>query len=186
MFSSIAIHTPEKMKALIERTNTEVSAAEAPRKAIYYMRGVMGVFKYMQDSDVRRIFRDEKIRIGAVLDGIDKSLPQTPRVVSSPRGARTFTPWQTLGLGAKWDDYMNAVFKTAKDKGLRFIEENLELLEDEYISQIALDKAKDDISKSQAERQAIAEWAQLRSDIAGSIATFKAEWYSVPDWVRPW
>jgi hypothetical protein len=186
MFSSNEIYTAKKMKALIERTNTDFSAAEAPRRAIYYMRGVMGVFKYMQDSDVRRIFRDEKIRIGAVIDGIDKSLHQTPRVVSSPRGARTFTPWKKLGLGAKWDEYMNDVFKKAKDKGLKFIEDNLELLEDEYISQIALDKAKDDTSKSQAERQAIAEWAQLRSDIASSIATFKAEWYTVPDWVRPW
>jgi hypothetical protein len=69
-----------------------------------------------------------------------------PRQVTR-NNARTFTPLQTLGLGSMWDDYMDKVFKTAKDKGTSFIDDNIKLLKEEYPSQDAKDKAKDDPQK---------------------------------------
>jgi hypothetical protein len=184
MFSGIAIRTEENMKELIERTKPNVDKQNLPRMAIQNLRSV-GVFKYMQLTKVAKIFKDEKIRMGAIIDGIDRVLPQTPRRIV--RGdARTFAPWQTLGLGTMWNDYMDGVFTTAKDKGTSFMDDNIKLLKKEYTSQDAKDKAVDDPKKTQAERLEIAEWAQLRLDIDGYIVKLEAEWDTVKNWAKPW
>jgi hypothetical protein len=187
MFSSSAIIKDDTMLELIERRRDKVLPERAPRMAIQSLRSVVGVFKYMQEPEVARIFRDEKVRIGAMIDGIDRTLPQNPRQIDGrPGGLRTFTPWQTLGLGAKWDTYMNDVFATARDKGISFLDDNIQRLNAEYTSQAARDKAIDDPSKSAAERAEIAAWAALRRDIAGYITALETEWANVRNWARPW
>jgi hypothetical protein len=155
------------------------------RTAIQNVRSVVGVFKYMQETDVAKIFKDEKIGMGAIIGGIDRILPQTPRQIVR-KNPRTFAPWQTLGLETMWGDYMDQVFKTAKDKGTSFVDDNIKLLKAEYTSQSAKDKAKDDPSKTNAERNEIAEWAQLRMEMDGYIVKLEAEWKKVKNWVKPW
>jgi hypothetical protein len=182
MFSDNAILEDNKMQELIKRTRNGVLPQNSPRMAIQHVRTVVGVFKYMQEPVIAKIFKDEKVRMGAMIDGIDKVLPQTPRQILT-KDRRTFAPWQTLGLGTMWDDYMDEVFKTAKDKGTSFVEDNIKLLKEEYTSQIAKDRAKVDPSKTPAE---IAEWAQLRSDIDGYIVKLEAEWNNVKNWAKPW
>jgi hypothetical protein len=81
---------------------------------------------------------------------------------------------------------MDQVFKTAKDKGTSFVDDNIKLLKAEYTSQSAKDKAKDDPSKTNAERNEIAEWAQLRMEMDGYIVKLEAEWKKVKNWVKPW
>ena len=194
------------MKDLILGTykkNGKVIIAEAnqPREAIQRMRSVVGVFKYMQEPRIETIFKDEKVRIGAVIDGIDQTLPNYPRTVGKDKELRTFTPWDPQGLGRKWDTYMDKVFETAKGKGTRFIVKNLERLNNEFTSKEALDRAKPDpeeededeedeeseeSKEKEEKRRKKAEWARLREDMAGYIAKLEAQWEVVKDWEKPW
>jgi hypothetical protein len=82
---------------------------------------------------------------------------------------------------------MDGVFETAKNKGTNFVKDNLKRLNEEYTSPGAIARAKLDPSiKDQKKRDEIAEWAKLRSDIAGYIAKLEAEWDSIKDWKKPW
>lgn len=136
----------------------------------------------MQEEDIKNIFVAEKTRIGAVLDGIDKSLPNHPRVI----GTKTFTPWKTQDMGAKWTKYMDGVFENAKKKGAKFVDENIDLLKKEYQSKDAKDRAKDDSKKSNKERNEIAEWGKLRKDIDDMIPKLEQAWKDAKDWKKPW
>ncbi|KAF2627798.1 hypothetical protein BU25DRAFT_458205 [Macroventuria anomochaeta] len=157
------------MKEIIERTRIKGYPSQAPRMAVQNLRSVVGVFKYMQEPEVAQIFKDEKIRIGTVIDGIDRDLPQLP----------------TLGLGARWDTYMDEVFATARDKGISFMDD-IQRLKDEYTSQAAKDKAKDNPQKTPAERDEIAKWAKLRKETDAYTMALEAEWNNVRNWARPW
>lgn len=185
MFSNGVIYKDTKIKELIFRTRTDVLADQAPRIAIQNLRAVVGVFKYMQEPKIAAIFKKEKIRMGAVIDGIDRELPNHPIEIKKPP-ARIFTPWQTLGLGAEWDTYMDATFAEAKNKATTLMEVNLKRLHEEYTSDDAKEKAKDDPNLDASKRNEIAEWAQLRSDIEGYITKLEAEWEAVKDWKKPW
>ncbi|KAF1840458.1 uncharacterized protein K460DRAFT_296911 [Cucurbitaria berberidis CBS 394.84] len=159
MFGTEPIYNDDDMEKYIKRTVKNVQPQDSPRVAIQRIRSVVGAFKYMQEKEVVKIFKDEKVRIGVVIDGIDKNLPKTPRV----SGTKKYTPWKTLGLGAKWDR-----------------------LKDEYTSQKAKDAAKDDDKKTPKERNEIAEWAKLREDIEKIIPKLEAEWNKAKGWTKPW
>jgi hypothetical protein len=171
----------DTMKKYIQR-KMKGPAVDQPRKAIQRIKAVIGVFIYMQETRVNAIFKAEKVRIGSVLDGIDKNLPKTPRI----EGNKQFTPWKTLGLGAKWDKYMDDVFKTAKNKGTKFVEDNIKLLKEEYTSKEAKDKAKDDKKKTKKERDEIKEWAVLCENIEKMIIKLEETWKKTKDWKKPW
>lgn len=85
--------------------------------------------------------------MGAIIDSIDSELPWYSRRVESPRDSSVFVPWQTLGLGATCDTYMNEVFVRAKNKGTEFVD-TYQRMKDEYTSQAAKAKAKDDPNKT--------------------------------------
>lgn len=158
------------------------SNINGPRDAIYRIRCVIGVFKYMQEPEIAKIFKDEKIRIGIVIDGIDKNLPKTPRIENGV----TYTPWKTLGLGAKWDTYMDEVFKTAKTKGTKFVEENIQRLKNEYTTQKAKDAAKDDTKKKDKDRQSIAQFRKAREDVEKILVDLEKTWSESKNWNKPW
>ena len=71
MFSNNDIYVDDKMNKLILRTKPNTPPENAPRIAIQNLRAVVGVFKYMQEPKIEAIFKKEKIRMGAVIDGID-------------------------------------------------------------------------------------------------------------------
>jgi hypothetical protein len=81
---------------------------------------------------------------------------------------------------------MNEVFTAAKAKGTKFVNDNITLLKQEFTSDVAKERTEDVDSLSDAERDEIAEWGKLRSEVEGYITNLEAEWNSVPDWVRPW
>jgi hypothetical protein len=176
------IYDADTMKKMIKRTNKPDPIPDQPREAIQRIRSVIGAFKYMQEDEIKKIFVAEKTRIGAVLDGLDKSLPSHPRVI----GTKKFTPWKTLGMGAKWNKYMDDVFENAKKKGAKFVDDNIKLLKDEYQSNDAKDRAKDNAKKTQKERNEIKEWAKLRQDIDDMIPKLEQAWKDAKDWKKPW
>ena len=186
MFSNNDIYVDDKMNKLILRTKPNTPPENAPRIAIQNLRAVVGVFKYMQEPKIEAIFKKEKIRMGAVIDGIDTELPNYPIQIVGGSKPRTFAPWTPLGLGAKWDTYMDETFETAKKKATDLMKVNLDRLHEEYTSVDVKNKAKDDTSLSPSKRQEIAEWARLRSDIEGYILKLEAEWEAVKDWKKPW
>ncbi|EAT80133.1 hypothetical protein SNOG_12320 [Parastagonospora nodorum SN15] len=129
----------------------------SPREAIYRIRSVIGVFKYMQEPEIAKIFKDEKVGIGIAIDGIDKNLPKTPR----GEDGITYVPWTTLGLGA------NA-------------------LKDEYTTQKAKDAAKDDTKKKDNDRKNIAEFRKAREDIEKILVDLEKTWSESKNWNKPW
>ena len=175
-----------------KRDGKEIEPSQQRREALQRVRSAVGVFKYMQEPRIKEIFKKEKIRMGAVIDGIDRTLPQYPRTVGRGTAARTFTPWQTQGLGTRWDTYMDEVFETAKKKGTKFVKDNLERLNNEFTSKEAKERATatpdpdlDEEEKKEEEKKT-AEWAKLREDMAGDIEKLEAAWKAVPDWTKPW
>ncbi|KAH4663962.1 hypothetical protein HBH70_213330 [Parastagonospora nodorum] len=176
-----SIYKENDMVKLIKWSMNEPQV-NSPREAIYRIRSVIGVFKYMQEPEIAKIFKDEKIRIGIVIDGIDKNLPKTPRV----EDGITYVPWTTLGLGVKWDNYMDEVFKNAKGKGTKFIEDNIQRLKDEYTTQKAKDAAKDDTKKKDNDRKNIAEFRKAREDIEKILVDLEKTWSESKNWNKPW
>jgi hypothetical protein len=77
-----SIYEENDMAKLIKWSMNEPQVKN-PREAIYrirsVIRSVIGVFKYMQEPEIAKIFKDAKVGIGIVIDGIDKNLPKTPR-----------------------------------------------------------------------------------------------------------
>lgn len=191
MFSGNQIFDDDETRKLIDRTapltkrRANLTPRDLPFVAIQRLRAVLGVFKYMQDGPVAKIFRDEKTRIGAVLEGIDNNLSNYPIFITS-RNSRTFAPWQPVGLGPKWDTYMDSVFQRAKDKGITFMDVNIKRFRAEYMNQAARDKGKDDKNKSDKERNEAAEWEKLRQEIERSITSLEAEWNRSKNWAKPW
>jgi hypothetical protein len=189
MFSPInQIYDDGSMLKFIQRTDPGFPGPTGPHKAITIIRSVVGVFNYMQEPEIKQIFVNEKTRIGSVIDGIDKNLAKTPRKVKigHSNDYRTFAPWQPLSLGKKWDAYMDDVFKVAKDKGTKFVEDNIKRLKEEYSSTKAKNAAKDDPKKDKDERNEIAEWAKLREDAERKIQHLEDAWNKAKDWKRPW
>jgi hypothetical protein len=178
----ISIYSDNDMEQYIKRTKKGLQPQDSPRAAIQRIRSIVGVFRYMQEPEIAKIFKDEKVRIGIVIDGIDKNVPKTPRI----EGSTTYAPWKTQGLGARWDTYMDKTFNLAKDKGTRFVEDNIKRLKEEYTSQKARDAAKDDPKKTPKERNDIVEWAKLRGDIDSIITKLEAEWNKAKGWKKPW
>lgn len=190
------IYKPEKMAELIEwsKPPKKGNKVQDTREAIQRIRSVIGVFLYMKEPEIAKIFKEEKERIGKVLDAIDKELPKTPRI----KGKVTFTPWKPLGLGDRWDKYMDKVFKTAKDKGTEFVETNIERLKDEYTTPAAKAKAEDKPNLSKKERDDRAERKKNGEDIEKIIKSMEKVWNAGPDpnqpgvvvnaknWVKPW
>jgi hypothetical protein len=180
----IQIFDDKQMVKYIERRMPRTNDVDAPRKAVARVRSVIGAFRYLQETEIVNILKREKKRIGVVIEALDKELPKTPR----KDGATTYKPWGTLGLGAKWDTYMEGVYKTAKDKGTKFVDDNIKRLKDEYTSQKAKDAAKgwDDTKKSKKERNEIKEWSKLREDIEKMIERLEREWVLAKGWAKPW
>jgi hypothetical protein len=102
-FSGNAIITDDKMMGHIKRTEPRYLGLNGPNKAIVDLRSVVDVFSHMQEPETARIFKNEKIRIGSIIDGIDKTLgrfPREPRLKGSIV-LGTYAPWQPLHLGPK-------------------------------------------------------------------------------------
>jgi hypothetical protein len=179
----LQIYDDEDMKKYITRKMPKTSDVDAANKAITRIRSVIGAFHYLKEKEIADILKKEKVRVGLVLDGIDKELPKNPR---KDGNNAAYKPWKTLGLGAKWNTYMDGVYKTAKDKGTKFVDENIKRLKDEYESKKAKDDAKDDDNKSKDERNKIKEWAKLREDVEKSIKELEKQWKEAKDWAKPW
>ncbi|KAH3913828.1 hypothetical protein HBH56_094800 [Parastagonospora nodorum] len=81
---------------------------------------------------------------------------------------------------------MDEAFKTAKGKGTKFIEDNIQRLKDEYTTQKAKDAAKDDTKKKDNDRKNIAEFRKAREDIEKILVDLEKTWSESKNWNKPW
>ena len=88
-----------------------------PRVALWRVRQVIGVQRYLRDT--RTTFGNQVRQIRAAIVAIDNGLPAHPRVVDT----RTFRPWASMDLGSHFDTYMDTVWRGAQLELSSFIED---------------------------------------------------------------
>ncbi|KAH7305460.1 oviduct-specific glycoprotein [Stachybotrys elegans] len=176
------INTPAKGKAwgtegnIINTQDWVDLAGESPataRSILIPMRTLIGSRLYHSDSEIRRIIRLQKDRIGAILDMLDNTLlPNNP-----PSG---YAPWQPVGLRSQWDTFMAGQFASVKTKTMRIINEFLPRLEaiwtSEDVQEIYEEDEDDDDDVAQRKQEA----RDLIDDIEamGTFLEGLADWSS--------
>jgi hypothetical protein len=185
------IREEEMMKSLAkgQYMNPDTKLRDSPmdqaRQVIKYIREMTGTFIYMQDKYVATIFANEKNRMGAIIDAIDKHLHKTPRQEEENAKTINFTPWKEQGLGDKWSQYMDDVFERAKQRGIDYVNLHLGNLDKEWNSQKKKDEFKID-AKDDAKRKDDKRILETRQkEIVDLITKTRKEWEKVKNWEKP-
>jgi hypothetical protein len=197
MFSSIVIYKDATMDTLIQRTNKEKKAGkvkypdpyEQPRVAIQRLRSTVGAFLYLKEDKVNEIFIAQVDRIGAQLEALEQALAKNPRKTKAGRGKGstevTFDAWKPMDLRSKWFKYMDSVYESANDKGVKFMEDNIKRLKAEYNDAKKITQADVDKENNPDEKKKKAAEKTLRDDMSGYITKLEAAWLKAKDWPKP-
>lgn len=101
-----------------------------PVRAIKQIKDVMSVFKYHDHPTINSNLVAVKLRIQDRLDELDNQI--MPNWVRSPGWAK----WTPMDLAGKWHTYATTVAQRARDKGWKYITDNLRKIREAYISKI--------------------------------------------------
>jgi len=104
------------------------------------LRRLVGAKKYLVDSDIKTIFKNQVNRIGDILDELDKQLENRPRRVDGTE----FKKWERQGLKAAWELHIDEKWKNAVAKFERVLDRWSGLLEDTHCSKQRPPTAADD------------------------------------------
>jgi hypothetical protein len=84
------------------------------RQAYLKLKFIYGARKYLQNNEIKAIFKKQVERMGTVLDLLDAEMENQPEETrTGPQDA-----WKKQGLKALWIEYMNEKFKTAKSRSI--------------------------------------------------------------------
>ncbi|KAK7756344.1 hypothetical protein SLS62_001570 [Diatrype stigma] len=144
-----------------------------PDRAVKNLKDVMTALKYMQDSTINARLKAEKERVATRLKELDEDkMPNWDR----KQGGKSFKRWEKKGLEGKWNSFMKQQAEIAKDKAVKYMDDNLKSLEDAYVTEY---------NKEQA-NQPGAENAVLKT-LLEKIEKIRDEWtrYKPNSWTNP-
>ncbi|GKT48622.1 chitotriosidase-1 [Colletotrichum spaethianum] len=102
-----------------------------PARAVKNLKDVMTALKYMQDTTINSRLKAEKERVAARLKELDEDkMPNWDRQQSG----RAWGRWEKKDLEGKWNKFMKQQAETAKDKAVKYMDDNLKNLEDAYVT----------------------------------------------------
>jgi hypothetical protein len=83
---------------------------DTAKEALLDLKYLIGARKYMRNPAIAAIFRDQKVRIGDILDKLDTELPKHAR---QHKTLGTLEAWKPQQLKKFWDQYMDERFNVA-------------------------------------------------------------------------
>lgn len=121
------------------------------------LRRLVGAKKYLVDDEIKRIFKNQVDRIGAILDELDKELEVRPRKVDG----KQYKNWKRQGLKAAWELHVDEKWNNAVQKHEKVIDRWSGLLEDTHCPKQSPPTAAEDknfcaqLKKMEAEYQSL-------------------------------
>ncbi|KAL9621687.1 MAG: hypothetical protein Q9160_003940 [Pyrenula sp. 1 TL-2023] len=87
-------------------------------KVLERLRLTLGAQKYLTETKVKDIFKDQKTRMGNILDNLDKEMETHPRAeVNATTGAKTtYHSWKRQELLTEWNAFMDSKWDAATVK----------------------------------------------------------------------
>ena len=144
-----------------------------PDRAVRNLKDVMSAMKYMQDPTIKERLIKEKKRVAARLKELDED--KMPKLVRHT-GDEKWSTWKSQGLEAKWNTFIKERATNAKDKAVKYLDDNIKDLRESYVTSTNKEQAK---GPSEAARQ-------LKT-IIEKIEKLDAEWkrYKPNSWTNP-
>ncbi|KAI0897338.1 glycosyl hydrolases family 18-domain-containing protein [Annulohypoxylon nitens] len=160
MWSTGVINTDDTMTGYIQ---------SEPARAIKNLKDVISAMKYLQDSTINTRLKAEKERIAARLKELDEV--RMPNFVKKT-GSKSWSKWTSKGLESEWNTFIKQRATNAKDKAVRYIEDNIQKMKDGYTSD-----ANKEASKTNPELKTLIE----------KIEKLEEEWnrYKPNSWQNP-
>lgn len=81
-------------------------------KVIERLRQELGVRKYMTDARVKKIYKDQKERMGSIIEKLDTAMESHARI----NGTVHYTPWKKQGLLKEWNTHSDTKWDDAVKK----------------------------------------------------------------------
>ena len=106
-------------------------------KVLERMRLLLGARTYLVDSRVKEIFKNQKERMGAMIDQLDTDMQTHTRSttvtdpVTGTTTTETFRPWVKQNLLAEWNTYMDQKWMTATAKHTKVMDYFINALDDQ-------------------------------------------------------
>jgi hypothetical protein len=149
------------------KIKTRAANIDDARKALLKLKWLMGAREYLKVPNVAAILKNQKNRIGDILDELDTEMEK--HQLDKGRSGGILDAWKKQDLKAKWDNYMNYKFNLAKSRCTHDMDKFLPMLERQWAP------------KSQ----------QLNNDqvvLFAQIKKFKAAWAAekANRWDAPW
>jgi chitinase len=120
-----------------DATMTSYIQAE-PDRAVKNMKDVMTAMKYLQDSTINTRLKAEKERVAARLKELDETkMPSWVRKT----GNNDWAKWTSKGLEGKWNSFMKKQATKAKDKAVKYMDDNIKLMKAAYVTEFNKDLA---------------------------------------------
>lgn len=100
-------------------------------KVLERLRLVLGAQNYLAEDKIKDIFKNQKTRMGNIIDELDKQMKDHRREVVDAKGTKkTYNAWTEQGLKDKWDKYMDSKWTTATTKQKKFMDKYIDALDD--------------------------------------------------------
>ncbi|KAL9617420.1 MAG: hypothetical protein Q9160_007777 [Pyrenula sp. 1 TL-2023] len=99
------------------------------------LRRVLGAQKYLNEPDIIKIFKNQKTRMGDILDKLDTAMNTHPRKIKDDTtGAvtTTYNVWEKQDLLAEWNAHMDEKWKQATAKQKKVMDTYLQKLDDAH------------------------------------------------------
>ncbi|KAJ2970004.1 hypothetical protein NUW58_g9829 [Xylaria curta] len=144
-----------------------------PDRAVKNLKDVMTALKYMQDPTINSRLKAEKERVAARLKELDEDkMPNWNR----QQGGKAWGRWEKKDLADEWNKFMKQQAEKAKDKAVKYMDDNLKNLEEAYVTSY---------NEKQADRPG--EENQVLKTLLEKIKKLREEWtrYKPISWTNP-
>lgn len=114
---------------------------DSARQAYFKLKWILGARMYLNNADIKAIFKKQKERIGDVLDALDTAMETQPKKKTT---GEVMGAWKKQGLKALWDEYMEEQLAAAKKRSENDMDKYLRLLEGKWSQKKDLDAGEND------------------------------------------
>ncbi|KAM3079706.1 hypothetical protein ACMFMG_006117 [Clarireedia jacksonii] len=158
---------------LLEKGVNTAKEGSEPDRAVKNMKDVMTAMKYLGDSTINTRLKAEKERVAARLKELDETkMPSWVRKT----GNNDWAKWTSKDLEGKWNIFMKKQATKAKDKAVKYMDDNMKSMKAAYVTKYNKDQAE----KPGAENEAL-------KKLIEKIEKLETEWirYKPISWANP-
>lgn len=114
--------------------NSYAQTTKKRDKVLERLRQLHGAQLYLVETTIKKIFKDQKTRMGDILGKLDTQMTSHPRTAVDPATSTvtTYTAWAKQDLKDKWDSYMDKKWEAAVDKHKKVFDKYYKALHDKW------------------------------------------------------